>query len=623
MGRRQQTVPQQALDEMRRLWQRGARQLLSAATPQRASRSASLLATVLSVAAASVFIALVLRVVHVANISLVYLPVVLWLGARFGSWPAILGSVLSFLAYDFFFIPPVHRFTVNDPTEWLSLAALLVTSLVIGQMTAAVQARAREAQESRERTVTLYRLAELIVSTTTFEALLPALVQRVREVFAPAGVVACGLILTDAQGSPTTRALAPMDDPAATAPLALESPEQRAQATWALERGRPVGGSIRRGERNPDKLRDLEVSYFVPLRSRERVVGLLGVAGTAAVRELVAATYEAPEVAPSGVPSPAPTANASARHAQSALFVAFCGQIALALDRAAFQLEAMHAEALRESDSLKDALLGSVTHDLRTPLASIEAAAGSLLEPDIAWSEAERREFAETIVASAQRLNRLVTNLLDLSRLEAGVAVPDMRWYPIGDVIATVLDQLDLIGRTDGYEIAVDVPDDVPPVPMDHAQIEQVLTNLIENALKYSPRGSTITIQARMLAPNRDLEVRVTDQGIGIPPHELEAIFSKFYRVQNVSLPWASGRPPAGTGLGLAISAAIINEHGGRIWAESQPGAGSTFIFTLPIPEQTPESQLEHVDADEQATRTADETTPPATGAATANGAEA
>ncbi len=219
LGRRQQTISQQALDQARRMWQRGGRNLFIGATTQRASRTASLLAAGLSVAAASVFIALVLRVVHVANISLVYLPVVLWLGARFGSWPAILGSVLSFLAYDFFFIPPLHRFTVNDPTEWLSLAALLATSLVIGQMTAAVQARAREAQESRERTVTLYRLAELIVSTTTFEALLPALVQRVREVFAPAGVVACGLILTDAQGRPTTRALAPADDPAATAPF--------------------------------------------------------------------------------------------------------------------------------------------------------------------------------------------------------------------------------------------------------------------------------------------------------------------------------------------------------------------------------------------------------------------
>src|SRR5262249_28958515 len=149
-----------------------------------------------------------------------------------------------------------------------------------------------------------------------------------------------------------------------------------------------------------------------------------------------------------------------------------------------------------------------------------------------------------------------------------------------------------------------DVPDEVPPVPLDHAQIEQVLTNLIENALKYSPVGSTITIQARVRTAqqenpagqadqaDRELEVRVTDQGIGIPPHELATIFSKFYRVQHVQLPWTSRRPPAGTGLGLAICAAIIQAHDGRIWAESQPGAGATFIFTLPIPRQAPESQL-------------------------------
>src|SRR5207248_9692811 len=117
---------------------------------------------------------------------------------------------------------------------------------------------------------------------------------------------------------------------------------------------------------------------------------------------------------------------------------------------------------------------------------------------------------------------------------------------------------------------------------------------------KYSPRGSTITIQARVLTPNQHLEVRVTDQGIGIPPHELAAIFSKFHRVQNVYLPWASGRPPAGTGLGLAICADIIQSHGGRIWAESQPGAGATFAFTLPIPEQIPVSQLKNPDAHEQ-----------------------
>src|SRR5262249_48215728 len=208
-------------------------------------------------------------------------------------------------------------------------------------------------------------------------------------------------------------------------------------------------------------------------------------------------------------------------------------------------------------------------------------------------------------------------------RLEAGVAVPEKRWYPIGDVIATVLDQLDLIGRMEGYTIVVDVPGDVPPVPLDHAQIEQVLTNLIENALKYSPQGSTITIRARVRARNQDdrgprkgWEGRAPDRGTGTPPHELEAIFSKFYRVQHVQLPWESGRPPAGTGLGLAISAAIIQAHDGRIWAESKPGAGSTLIFTLPIPPQAPESHLPDPRlSEEELAAPSQSQMPPATGA--------
>lgn len=397
-------------------------------------------------------------------------------------------------------------------------------------------------------------------------------------VFAPVGLNATALILPGEYGRPVTRAIASAS-PADARPLSLESAEQAAQASWALEHGHTAGGAVR--AHGPGSESE-QVCFFVPLRSGSATIGLAGIAGAPAIRRLTALAAGAQSAQMDGA---------------GELFGAFCKQIALALDRAALRQEAVHAEALRESDSLKDALLGSVTHDLRTPLASIEAAAGSLLEPDIAWSEEERREFAETIASSAHRLNRLVTNLLDLSRLEAGVAVPDKRWYPIGDVIATVLDQLDLIGHTDGYEITVDVADDVPPVPLDHAQIEQVLTNLIENALKYSPRGSTITIQARVLEPSSELEVRVADQGIGIPSHELEAIFTKFYRVRDVHLPWISGRPPAGTGLGLAISAAIIAAHGGRIWAESQPGQGATVIFTLPIPQERPEDRLPDVPA--------------------------
>jgi two-component system sensor histidine kinase KdpD len=313
-------------------------------------------------------------------------------------------------------------------------------------------------------------------------------------------------------------------------------------------------------------------------------MGVLAVAGSEALRTLVTqAMGMSVSSPPTGV------------EPQAELFAAFRGQIALALDRLDLQQRAVHAEALRESDRLKDALLGSVTHDLRTPLASIKAAASSLLDGSVQWSDADRHELLESIDVSADRLNRLVSNLLDLSRLEAGVAEPEKDWYQIGDVIAAVLDRLDLTGQLRDRRVEVDLPENLPLVAMDHGQIEQVVTNLIENALKYSPAERPIRVAAETTPAPPELRVHVRDEGIGIPPHELDAIFGKFYRVQHVSLPWATTRPPVGTGLGLAIAAAIVQAHGGRIWAESTPGAGSTFTFTLPVSSDAPKSSLPDV----------------------------
>jgi two-component system, OmpR family, sensor histidine kinase KdpD len=569
---------------------------------------------------ASIVIALVNSRVRVENISLIYLLVVLWLAASYGRGPAIAASILAFLAYDFFFIPPVHVLTVNDPSEWFSLFALLATSLVIGQLTAVVQTRAREALQSRReaidserRTAILYALAQTIASTPDFEALLQLCVDRIVGVFKSAGIIACSLIVPDTHGWPVTRAVSPSSGPGSEA-LDLKIPERAAQAVYVLQHGSPVGGLDRHQLSEGGTGTQPSLVYYLPLRSSQRIVGVMGIAGTSAIRQLrnqhVSAATGSTHATASQVtgtsstrnnnpvssdPTPAPASGREAYQPlqEIALFTAFCDQIALAIDRFALQQQAIHAEALRESDQLKNALLGSVTHDLRTPLAAIQASVGSLLESDVTWSEAERREFFETIESSADRLSRLVNNLLDLSRLEAGVAEPEKQWYPIENVIATVLDRLDLAGRTREYHIEVQAPDDLPLVPVDHAQIEQVLTNLVENALKYSPSGSTIRIQAEALGtPPSELEVRVADQGIGIASNELQAIFDKFYRVQQVRLPWANNRPPSGTGLGLAICAAIISEHGGRIWAESQPGKGSTFIFTLPIPEIPPSAPL-------------------------------
>ena len=189
-----------------------------------------------------------------------------------------------------------------------------------------------------------------------------------------------------------------------------------------------------------------------------------------------------------------------------------------------------------------------------------------------------------------------MSNLLDLSRLEAGVAAPRPDWHLLGEVIATVLDRLELAGQLSGRLVRLDLPPDLPLIPMDHEQIEQVLTNVIENALKYSPSAASVSMSARVLTPEprREpaVEVRVTDAGIGIPAEELEAIFGKFYRVRQATIPWVSARPPTGTGLGLAICRAIVDAHGGRIWAESLPGQGTTIAFTLPIPTAGPHGGL-------------------------------
>jgi two-component system sensor histidine kinase KdpD len=530
---------------------------------------------VLGVTAASILIGIIQDFIPFRNISIIYLFIVLWLAATFGRGPALAASVLAFFAYDYFFIPPLYQFTVHDPTEWLTLFMLLTTALVLGQQTASIQARAREAMESQTRTATLYALSQLIISSRDEQTLLDQLAERIVSVFRESGAEACSIVLADERDQPVVRAVMPATGIFAGA-LSLTQRERHAQATTALQH-REAGGSAFTWKH--DGVDQEGVAFYLPLRSVRGIVGALGIAGKPTLRRLVLGST----LAPAGT-AIRPQTVVATQDERVTLFAAFCDQIALALDQFTLRHEIIHAEALRESDRLKTALLGSVTHDLRTPLAAIQAAAGSLLEEDIEWSPAERRAFAETIETSAERLTRLVSNLLDVSRLEAGVLNPERRWHALADVIAAVLDRLELAGRMSGRDIVVDIPDDLPLAFIDHAQIEQVLTNLIENAIKYSPPGSPITVRARAAADPPAIEVEVIDKGIGIPPGELRSIFDKFYRVQHVDLPWDHGRPPTGTGLGLAICAGIVQAHGGSIWAESEPGQGTTIVFTLPLP---------------------------------------
>jgi two-component system sensor histidine kinase KdpD len=269
------------------------------------------------------------------------------------------------------------------------------------------------------------------------------------------------------------------------------------------------------------------------------------------------------------------------RHPQAApltaaddrLLSAVGNQLALAIERTRLREEAAEAEILRRTDELKTALLNTVSHDLRTPLSSIIASAGSLLQQDVQWTEDERRDFARAIEEEGERLNRLVGNLLDLSRIQAGSLVPKRGWYDLSALVDDVLGRLRF--ATSRHRLVVGLEAELPPVFLDYVFIDEVLANLIENAAKYTPPGSEIAIRATR--DNDEVRVEVADTGPGIPPEALPRLFEPFYRVQR------EGQVARGTGLGLAVVKGLVEAHGGHILAQNREGGGASFVFTLPL----------------------------------------
>jgi two-component system sensor histidine kinase KdpD len=253
------------------------------------------------------------------------------------------------------------------------------------------------------------------------------------------------------------------------------------------------------------------------------------------------------------------------------------GQLAAALRRRAEEAEQhertrAEAEILRRTDELRTALIHAVSHDLRTPLSSIIASAGGLRQADGGWSAEERAELAGTIEEEARRLNRIVGNLLDLSRIEAGALKPQKDWYDLSALVDDVVGRLR--GVTAGRKVEVDMPYELPSLLIDYVEIDQVLSNLIENAVKHTPAGTDISVGVR--AVGNDARVEVADQGPGLPPGALERLFEPFYRAD-------AHRAGHGTGIGLAVARGLVEAHGGRVWAENRPEGGARFVFTLPM----------------------------------------
>ena len=257
---------------------------------------------------------------------------------------------------------------------------------------------------------------------------------------------------------------------------------------------------------------------------------------------------------------------------EARLLYTFASQGALALERSWLAQAEQRARVLEESDRLKSALLSSVSHELRTPLATIKAAATSLRSGEIAWDSAARRDLLGAIDDEADHLNRLVGNLLDMSRIESGALRPRRQWNLLAEIVAGVVQRMQ--PQAAEHVLEIDVPEELPLVPVDYVQFEQVFTNLISNGLKYAPPQSTISIRASLEAPDA-VRVQVSNQGPPVPEQDLGRIFDKFYRV-------TAAERVTGTGLGLSICKGIVEAHGGRIWAENLPH-GFAFVLTLPL----------------------------------------
>jgi len=492
-------------------------------------------AAIVGVALTSVFIGLVVGRTQLANISMLYLVAVLLVAVAFGRAAAIAASLLAFLTFDWFFVPPTHQLVVADAEELFSLALFLMTAVVTGTLAARERARAEEAK-AREREATLLYEAALLMADPDLERALAAVAEHFR-----AALDLDAVAIESDPGMLERSAVAARDEPSREA-LHATGTELRLM-------------DPRRGPSRRIRL----VGARLPGRGRERRVHLvpITVSGKHVGRLLLLARTDARELGP----------------ADERLLAIGAAQLGVTMERARFRKDALETEVLRRADDLKTELLHAVSHELRTPLASILASAGSLLQRDVAWTERERDEFVGAIRDEALRLDRVVGNLLDLSRIENGSLVPHKAWHDVGALVEDVAGRLRPV--TAGHPVDLEVPDDLPPVELDYVEIQQVLANLVENAAKFSPPGSAIGIS---VAPaNGDVRFAVTDHGPGIPEADAERIFAPFVRLDR------QGLRTRGVGLGLAIAKRLVEAHRGSIWVDREVPEGTRVVFTLPV----------------------------------------
>lgn len=472
-------------------------------------------------------LALLLRpYLQITDVAMLFLLAVVVVAYRHRRGPALLASLLSIAAFDFGFVPPYHTFAVNDAAYFLTFGVMLAVALTMSQLTARIGEQAEDAGERERRTAALYALSRELNGDESLQAQTTTAARHIS-----ADVGGETLIFLDEWDKETQRRAWPSEG-------VFGSLAVRVAATWAYEHGESAGwGTSHCAEAE---------ALVVPLRAASRTIGVVTVRPESAHRVL--------------------------SETERRTIEALADQAAAAFERTALAERHERARVEVESERLRTALLSSLSHDLRTPLGSIEGAASSLLQGHLP-AEAQR-DMAETILEESRRMTRLVTNLLDMVRVESGSLAVQKAWQPLEEALGVAL--LRVEERLATHPIETRLPSTLPLVPIDELLIEQVFINLLENAAKYTPAGTPITVTA--WEDHNGVVVEVADRGPGIPAGEEESVFRKFQRSRGAD----RLGPAGGSGLGLTICRGVIGAHGGRIWLEPTE-VGAAFRFSLPL----------------------------------------
>lgn len=450
--------------------------------------------------------------VSTTDIAMLYILGIAFIGSRARYRPALVASVLAIAAFDFCFVPPFYSFAVSDANYFLTFVMMLVVAILVSRLTSTLRAQADAAQSRESRTAAAFALSSALSAAREPAEIIRALERHSTSVV-PGTSKVC---VRESDGSFNS------DD---------------GVERWAYEHRQMAGLGT--------QTLPASAALYLPLVASETGLGVLRI-------------------------TPA-DARDVADPVRRQLLESFASQAAIALERVVLAAGTQQARVEVEAERLRTSLLSSLSHDLRTPLGAIEGAASSLVDTGDALPLDTRRDLAQAIVEESRRMTRMVGNLLDMIRVETGALSVHQEWQPLEEVVSVALIRID--ERLHGRSVNVDLPVTLPLVRIDGILIEQVLINLLENAVKYSPTGTPIDLSAA--ATRDDVIISVADRGYGIPVGQEQTIFDKFHRVDH------SASTP-GVGLGLTICRGIVMAHGGRIWAEQRAGGGTVFRVALP-----------------------------------------